>query len=567
MSNIIPQTPSFTFGYWRPWKENSNRVDSYFDYVKDTTLIKYGADTVGKYIQEASAQQVNAVNKLGEAIGLGMNVISNQLSNLRVELGFINENLQLSVEQQKLSNLLLQNIAELLRVPDSEKERQHSIELGIKFFVNAGKDADLYQDALEQFNKAESLMKQDYFVLHRIGCIYLYVEKYLDPEKALDYFLRAAKYASVESDPKAIRLVNALGGSVDSVNSAVHNDIDKIKLLAADSYEKAAFTAYVLGKFEDAEKYQSKAFQLSDTPENAFLLSKYQVRIQNIESAIKNLDKAIDEMPELALGVFKEIDLMNEPGVLELVEYKNKFIGEQINQLKEEWIVLPSITSSAVVGDLENLKSEAYDLKISQYNQVKKDAAAIVKSLVNQKKLIDQLIEELSSLKYSTLNSDEIAGFVKELNETKDFPLEDMENLFFKIRGKILILDLQNKQNISSEYSEAMSQKDEVIRKINKWTDDDKFGRVALNGFLSLILFIFIWIKFNFSTAMFCWAIYNTIFVLYSNFRVFSQTQTVIDIDLKWKIEPKYKSAFENLNFLTLIGWFLVLVFVIYKFV
>jgi hypothetical protein len=105
--------------------------------------------------------------------------------------------MDVQIEQQKLSNLLLENIAELLRVPDSEKERQHSIELGIKFFVNASKDADLFADALEELLKAESLMKQDYFVLHRIGCIYLYVEKYINPEKALEYFLRAAKYASV----------------------------------------------------------------------------------------------------------------------------------------------------------------------------------------------------------------------------------------------------------------------------------------------------------------------------------------------------------------------------------
>ena len=28
MSNIIPKTPSFVLGYWRPWKENSNFVDT-----------------------------------------------------------------------------------------------------------------------------------------------------------------------------------------------------------------------------------------------------------------------------------------------------------------------------------------------------------------------------------------------------------------------------------------------------------------------------------------------------------------------------------------------------------
>ena len=148
MSNITPITPSHTFGYWRPWKDNANLFDSYLDYAKDVSLAKYGADTVGKYINQASKEQVHAINQLGQAVGRGMNVLSNQMTDVNDTLGFLNRNMDIQIEQQKLSNLLLQNIAELLRVPDSEKERQHSIELGIKFFVNAKKDSELYADAL-----------------------------------------------------------------------------------------------------------------------------------------------------------------------------------------------------------------------------------------------------------------------------------------------------------------------------------------------------------------------------------------------------------------------------------
>ena len=210
MSNINTITPSFTLGYWRPWKQDSKLIDSYLDYLRDTSLVRYGADTIGDYINQASAEQVSAINNLGQTIGRGMNTLQRELSEVNDNLTFINRNLDIQIEQQRLSNLLLQDISKLLRVPDSEKERQHSIELGVKFFVNAQKDADLYTDALEELSKAESLMKQDYFVLHRIGCIYLYAEKYVDPEKALDYFLKAAKYASLESNPDAARLVNVL---------------------------------------------------------------------------------------------------------------------------------------------------------------------------------------------------------------------------------------------------------------------------------------------------------------------------------------------------------------------
>jgi hypothetical protein len=212
MSNIKATKPSYVFGYWRPWKSDSNLIDSYLDYTRDTSLVKYGADSIGKFIQTASKDQIAAIKNLEANVLGGLNVVNNSLH-------FINRNLDIQIEQQKLSNLLLQNIVELLKVPDSEKERQHCIELGIKFFVSAKKDSDLYADALEELLKAESLMKQDYFVLHRIGCIYLYAQDYINPEKALDYFIRAAKYSSVDSEHNLEHIASLLSNDFNSKKS------------------------------------------------------------------------------------------------------------------------------------------------------------------------------------------------------------------------------------------------------------------------------------------------------------------------------------------------------------
>jgi hypothetical protein len=90
MSNIVIRTPSFVFGYWRPWKEDSNLFDSYLDYAKDVSLAKYSADTVGKYINQASKEQIQAINQLGQAVGRGLNVLSNQMSDINDTLGFLN---------------------------------------------------------------------------------------------------------------------------------------------------------------------------------------------------------------------------------------------------------------------------------------------------------------------------------------------------------------------------------------------------------------------------------------------------------------------------------------------
>ena len=508
MSNITPTKPSFVFGYWRPWKENSNLFDSYLDYTKDVSLVKYGADTVGKYISQASKEQVQAINQLGQAIGRGMNVLSNQMSDINKNLIFLNRNIDVQIEQQKLSNLLLQNIAELLRVPDSEKERQHSIELGIKFFVNASKDADLYADALEELLKAESLMKQDYFVLHRIGCIYLYVEKYINPEKALDYFLRAAKYASVESDSNAVRLVNvltknfnelnlensdtkcknfndvvdiiksgnkigavkllkdktgwALKECVDWVDDKIEcglksysvinkgeNSPNQIGLLASDSLEKAAFAAYVLGRFSDAVNYQAKALKFNETSQNRFILSKYQIRNGEINEGVNNLSKCIDDESVYAVAAFKEIDLINEPEILNLISNKNQDIDNEIGNLLVKWKAVESTKASDVIKELTELSQKSYEIKVSLFKALEKKAIEINKNIGDTESEIDTYISIIKKTIFCDMGSNEIQSIIDKLTKAKDLPLEKMKELLITIKKQVDA----NKLKIGSKYA------------------------------------------------------------------------------------------------------------------
>lgn len=434
MSKIKATKPSFVVNYWKPWEENSNLFDSYLNYTKDISLLKYGADSIGKYINHASKEQVLAINQLGKAIGRGMDVLFNQMSDINESLVFLNRNLDVQIEQQKLSNLLLNNIAELLRVPDSEKERQHCIELGVKFFVNASKDSDLYVDALEELLKAEAFLKQDYFVLHRIGIIYLYVEKFINPEKALEYFIRAAKYASVESDQNAARLANVLINNLDTVNSSINSSEKEIGLLAADSFQKAAFSAYILSRFSDAVTYQSKALKFHETPQNRFLLAKYQIRNGDISDGIINLSKSIDDEPILAVATFKEIDLINEPEVLKLISKKNDNIDEKICKLIREWKIIESDKALNVIKDLNKLALSSYEIKVSKFKIFTKETKDINIELANTEATIDNFIFETYKMTFCTLDSKSVEELIEKLKRAKDFPLEQMKETFLSIK-------------------------------------------------------------------------------------------------------------------------------------
>lgn len=654
MSNISPSKPSFVLGYWRPWKEDSNVIDSYLDYVKDTKLAKYTADTVGKYIANASKQQIGAINNLGRQLGNGLEIISdeiyqasnqqvsainnlenqigagldllqNKLSDISSELNFLNRNNEILIEQQKLSNLLLQNISELLRVPDSEKERQHAIELGIKFFVNAKKDSDLYDDALKYLLKAEEIYEEDYFVLHRLGLIYLHVLKHIDIQKAHDYFERAAKYASVESDPEAIcsasalinvtnastknalisntsrcndsnsiqigtqlwstqnlnvskyrngdeipqvqdatewaaiqtgawcyyeniddngtkygklynwyalndlrgiapegflipsdedwvTLINYLGG--ESVaggkmkeNGTVHwnkpnqmatnssgfkglpggfrcnngnffcigvgglwwsrsekntleangyrinydtgntlcgssektwgfsvrclteaKKINVIEHLTAESFEKAAFASYVLGDFEAAVSNQTKALNYNNTAQNYFTLAKYQARKNDINSCILNLELAIDNNPIMLLAVFSEVELLNEPEVIHLIEKKDSAINDEIAILINEFKKIKLEKANEIISELNILKGNRYDLKLIEFRRYS-SLLIELNQIESNDKILNVKIDELIQ-KWKLVASDDFQKSLQELIDLKNKNYDGKEKLY-----------------------------------------------------------------------------------------------------------------------------------------
>lgn len=161
--------------------------------------------------------------------------------------------------------MLLANIVDLLKLPDSEKERWQSINMGLQLFQSASKNPELYDDALEEFLKAESLRKQDPFVLYRIASIYLYVERCLDPAKAQHYFSKAAKYAIIGTDPEYAKLAKLM---ISPTNRGAFfgTENDFIRTFSSDSYDNAAFASYVIEDLDSAVKYQQRRTNLTLHP-------------------------------------------------------------------------------------------------------------------------------------------------------------------------------------------------------------------------------------------------------------------------------------------------------------
>lgn len=496
-----PSTPSFLLGYWRPWNEDSDFVESYLDYTKDIGLAKYGADIVGTFIQEANQNTIKSINGLGKKVGNGLRSIEDAIDVSNTILKNINSNLKYANDLQNVTNEFLDNIGQLMRISDDEKARQRSIELGMKFFSDSRFNKELITDALEELLKAEKLMKQDYFVLHHIGLIYMKGSGTIDTQKAYDYFTNAAKYAEVESDPESVRIYNELDKSRNYNNKT-------IKLIAAESFSWAAFAAYVNGNFSDAVANQKKTVKYRNEPHDYFLLAKYQVRNNKVAEGVKSLSKSIEKDNIYATLVFKDLDLINEEKVRKHILKINQNIDEKINTLKGEYASIISEELNSKKGKLSNLLTEQYHKKmyghsvyVEYLNQTNVKYTYLKEKSNNFKEIITNHVW--------TKKNHEVESVIKSLNIESSESIEDIEVDFKKAikfatdnnveikedYKKNILLDIQNEDwnGLQSEKKRIILQRstnEKEIYSIEK--KNERITNTIYVGFISLAITLII---------------------------------------------------------------------------
>lgn len=335
MANI--DTPSFTLAYWRPWSDNYNFIDAYSDFLRDTSLVKYGASLVNSKIEE-----------VGKHLGYQLEDISSQLR-------FGCRRLDDILHQQEVANMLLKDISGLLKISDSEKERAKNISWGLKFYSQGVRDNDLYSDALKYFLLAEQQCPTDYFVLHKIGCIYLYIAPFVDVTKALEYFKKAAKYAVADSDSDLCTQINSLFGHNSEYKDITAN-ANNVNFLAADSYAKCAFSNYIIGDDALAIIYQQKALDLVSSPRNTFILAKYLYRNGQTDKADQCLYEAINADFSLSTQAIIDPDFSQNDSALKIIDKVSFKIDDEFKHYHDNVAHTP-VVKDALAWAIDNIGS------------------------------------------------------------------------------------------------------------------------------------------------------------------------------------------------------------------
>lgn len=391
---------------------------------------------ISNTIQESSSEQIAAIQESTSAVcgnlESGFNLLSEHLSEISYGIGEIRSELNamssmldwklsLLVEQQRISNLLLGNLAVLLRIPDRQKERQYHIEQGIKFLKNAIFDNYFYDDSLNNLQKAEVIEPTDFFVLHRIGVIYLYSQKHLNLAKAEEYFKKSAKYAVAEIYSGASITTNYLSGDVSKSLSGQTPTIESIKLQAAEAYLFAGRCCYIQGKFDESADLAGKAFNLvPQMAEAGFTQAKSLSANNNEAQAAAVLEQVIRTDRFYSLKTISDLDLSPKQSIRNTLE-----------KLKQE-----ALKESSERLNICKSKIQAN----SQGNELLKQIETLVnaKSFLTSKKAID-LLNKINSYSFQEAIQKNTSGkwesAIKPM--TFNYSIEELINYENTLRDKL----------------------------------------------------------------------------------------------------------------------------------
>lgn len=306
--------------------QNQSFINQIDEVVRDTG--KMNADVIA--IQSREVQ--NAINTTSQAQREAIIASSNAIC-ASFESGFAEVNYNLSgiqddiyrmcnlighgfdllLEQHKITNIYLGRIENLLRIPDSQKQRVYHINEGMKYLQNAfnqSANSDFYTDALEEFQASQVIEKKDFFALYHIGFIYLKSTKHFDPKSSENYFRNAARYYLAEA---------IVGGTNVSTNLLKSNR--GFILEATEAYLFAAEACYLQERFSDAAGLAEEAWKtLPEIVKAGFMQAKYLAANNQVGKAVNILEEIIRKDRFISLDVLSDIDLISKTEVRNLLE-------------------------------------------------------------------------------------------------------------------------------------------------------------------------------------------------------------------------------------------------------
>jgi tetratricopeptide (TPR) repeat protein len=368
-----------------------------------TTVAKFISDQVDKIVStqlEAADRIIVSQERIADGIdkiAFGVDRVADGLESLAsaFEWGFSE-----MVWQMELQRAVLVEILRVLQAP---------LDTQAKELRKRAEDAyrnGWIDEALEDFLESEKKNRYDFTVHQSLGNIFLFHKK--NPEKALEYYEKAAKYATPKSPYHAslallhIGLTYYLQGDFQKAYEATLKAIGLTPNIYEAHYQHAQYCAN-LGKYDEAIEHLREAIRgdryycLKAGSEKDFDVMKERLRsfFEDLRDKAQNQAKSeIDKAEELVLDAESYgLSTLGEPG-----KATNKFRAakKKLNEAKE-FLRRASLfdcwdaTYKAYVAQKMALDSSAECLS-DQISKVRREREEKERKLEERKKLWTELV-------------------------------------------------------------------------------------------------------------------------------------------------------------------------------
>jgi hypothetical protein len=384
---------------------NDSNIIAYEGFIETNSTIANSTNSIGERLysianrltsslEKGFTKLNNSLIKIDSGIGManthlsninnGISITNAHLSNVNIGIQNINNNLfalrnmigqgfSKLYTQLSMSNTLLENILEELRIPETQKERRYHVEEGAKYLTMAlDENNKLYfEDAIDEFNKALVIERKDFFSLFNLGIIYLKSKEHFNISQAISAFDNYIHYAYAESIHK--KNIN-LGYQIDEA----HLYLAELYYLQ-NNYNKAINETEQCLYIKDKADFM-KVKYLSVTNENG-----------NKQEAANILSKLMDKNPYISMQVLEDEDILRNDFVVNLLEkYSKKVVQEAESLLKQaKKKIMEKSKFRNDITKLEKLVSTGTYL----------DSVEVIESF-NKNKISEQLSIELESDEY-----------------------------------------------------------------------------------------------------------------------------------------------------------------------
>lgn len=414
----------------------------------------------------------------------GLQGIENAIYQLTVTL---DTHLKMMIDEQRYNNLLSENIALLIKVSNSQKERQVNIEKGLKFFNDALRDPSFFEYSLRFFENAIKDDDTDYFVLDKIGLIYLSSKKHKNYDEAIKYFTKAVKFSKVDTHPSSIRLANILIGDVTKRFQTQNVTIDHIKYLTGQSLLWISVAYYEQAKFSEAIKFAQEAFEIAPTLLDAgFHFAKTLAANNQNRSAADKLEYVIKQDRNYSLRTLSDIDLAPKTEIKDVLEKLRQEVfndaSRKMNECKSH--ILPYSKGKDLLNKIERFTNQ--------------------KSFIACKKAID-LLNEKNSYNFNEAIEKNSSGkwdaSIKSM--TFSFTLEELIDYEILLKQNLdIVKSIIEKKRIIAVLSSKLYYTQSNLKKAksdleSSSSENKQFGLALLGGLALLIVAFIMFLNVN----------------------------------------------------------------------